>query len=325
MELKSAAAVLLICASTYSCMKEEIPVEAPDAGMVFSDTVGIGGDYRYQVYYSLRKGEQVGRNLKSQWDIGFECSNSGRTIILNSSKLMFAAKTSASEFDKITYTWVFLCTADGVTGHTDSMALKDWQEGNYIYVIDRGYDEGGIHQGFVKVLFVAAGEEDFTIHWCALEESVSKEVKITKNPAVNYTFYSFIGAGSQVSLEPPKETWDLLFTQYTESLNDEGVLVPYIVTGVQINRSATLAGRLEGLEFSSITRQEAALSELTANISQPGYLWKTYDFGDGLYRVDPSMIFIIQSSEGYYFKLRFTDFYNASGDKGYPRFEYQQL
>ena len=35
--------------------------------------------------------------------------------------------------------------------------------------------------------------------------------------------------------------------------------------------------------------------------------------------------FIIKNSIGLYFKLHFIDFYNDSGEKGYPKFALQQL
>jgi len=47
-------------------------------------------------------------------------------------------------------------------------------------------------------------------------------------------------------------------------------------------------------------------------------------FAKGFYEVFPKMIYIIQTPLGYY-KFHFVDFYNTSGDKGYPKFEYQKL
>ena len=50
-----------------------------------------------------------------------------------------------------------------------------------------------------------------------------------------------------------------------------------------------------------------------------------FDFETGKYSVDPSQNFIIKSTEGIYFKLHFNEFYNETGEKGYPKFEFQEL
>jgi hypothetical protein len=56
-----------------------------------------------------------------------------------------------------------------------------------------------------------------------------------------------------------------------------------------------------------------------------GYDWKYYDFETGSYTVDFSRSYIIRTRAGFYFKLRFAGFYNASGEKGYPVIEFQRL
>ena len=52
-----------------------------------------------------------------------------------------------------------------------------------------------------------------------------------------------------------------------------------------------------------------------------GYDWKEYDFDTGIYAIFPDHVFIVQDVEGYFYKLHFTDWYNAAGQRGNPRFE----
>ena len=54
-----------------------------------------------------------------------------------------------------------------------------------------------------------------------------------------------------------------------------------------------------------------------------GFDWKEFDGSN--YSITPNLTFIIETSSNRYFKLRFTDFYNSSGVKGYPTFEIQEL
>jgi hypothetical protein len=55
-----------------------------------------------------------------------------------------------------------------------------------------------------------------------------------------------------------------------------------------------------------------------------GFDWKSYVFNEG-YIVNPDITYIIKDSKNNYFKLRFIDFYNSNGEKGYPTFEVRKL
>ena len=56
-----------------------------------------------------------------------------------------------------------------------------------------------------------------------------------------------------------------------------------------------------------------------------GYDWNFFDFGTSSFIINSDLIYVIKNQNGYYFKLHFVDFYNDSGLKGYPKFEFQQL
>ena len=65
--------------------------------------------------------------------------------------------------------------------------------------------------------------------------------------------------------------------------------------------------------------------QLTDDLDEIGYDWKIFDFENGKYIIDVQRVFIVKSTEGFYYKLRFIDFYNQDGLKGYPKFEFQKL
>jgi hypothetical protein len=56
-----------------------------------------------------------------------------------------------------------------------------------------------------------------------------------------------------------------------------------------------------------------------------GYNWKSYDMNAGEYSINTNLNYILNDKDGRYFKLHFIDYYNSSGDKGYPKFEIQEL
>lgn len=78
------------------------------------------------------------------------------------------------------------------------------------------------------------------------------------------------------------------------------------------NTSQLLSGTAESIIFN-------------ANINNIGYSWKSYQFDVNKYVVDFEKIFIIKDQEGFYYKLRFIDFYDQGGNKGTPTFEFQRL
>ena len=56
-----------------------------------------------------------------------------------------------------------------------------------------------------------------------------------------------------------------------------------------------------------------------------GFDWKKYDIDKNLYTVDSRYNYIVKTKSDSYYKLRFLDFYSASGIKGSPKFEFLQL
>jgi len=196
---------------------------------------------------------------------------------------------------------------------------------NSVYIIDLGADEKGRHQGFYKIIFTTFDEGSFTFQFAELSEDIYVEFTIPKNDLLNFNFFSFGNSGEIKSLEPDKSTWDLLFTQYSELLYDGENLIPYLVTGVQINRFNTEAVLDESTEFNDIILKSTLQYDFTPDIDRPGYLWKKYNFDEGTYDIYPEKIYIIKSQNGQFYKLRFIDFYSSEGEGGHPKFEYQRL
>ena len=56
-----------------------------------------------------------------------------------------------------------------------------------------------------------------------------------------------------------------------------------------------------------------------------GYNWKIYNFDSQSYTVKTDITYIVKDISNRYFKMHFIDFYNDDGEKGYPKFEIQEL
>ena len=126
-----------------------------------------------------------------------------------------------------------------------------------------------------------------------------------------------------VDVEPPKESWDLVFTQYTHAFIDPPV--SYLVTGVLSNRYRVQVAVDRQKNYSEIAYGDIASYVFRVDLNVIGFDWKEYDFDTGSYTVFPEINYVIKDSEGRHYKLHFTDFYDDTGEKGTPKFELQEL
>lgn len=153
-----------------SCKKGELPVPKHDSGNVITSTVNMESNYKYQIYFDLKTNTVVGQNLKTAWDIAFEASPEGNRIRLNGSKAMYAFDTGETDFDAVTDTLGFAAgrSWDEPSGNLDSTAIGEWEGENHVYIIDRGYNENGVSQGFRKIVFESVDETSYKVKFAQL-------------------------------------------------------------------------------------------------------------------------------------------------------------
>lgn len=306
-----------------SCKKGELPVPKHDSGDVITSAVNMESNYRYQVYFDLKTNTVVGSNLKTAWDLAFDAEASGYHIKLNGSKSMYAYDTETTDFDAVTDTSGFGNgkSWDEPTGNLDSTAVGEWTGENHVYIIDRGYNENGVHQGFRKIVFESVNANEYQVKFAALNGSGLTELTIAKDDTYNFAFLSF-ESSSVVMIEPPKADWDLVFTQYTHIFYEPELTV-YLVTGCLLNHSGTRSVMDETNAFADIDFSFVSGYNFTSNVNTIGYDWK--EFNGSTYVVLSDKNYIIEDRDGLYYKLHFIDFYNSAGVKGNPKWEYQQL
>ena len=69
--------LLILILINFSCLKEEIPIEAHQPGDLTTNQIELGSDYRYQAYYDVATNSMVKKHLKTDWDLGFESNENG--------------------------------------------------------------------------------------------------------------------------------------------------------------------------------------------------------------------------------------------------------
>ena len=313
---------LLVIAGLISCEKDEIAINPHESGDATENAVEMFSDYRNQIYFDLETNKAVKANEKTEWDLAFECGADGSHIFINTAKSMFVAKaneTFASKTDTIGLEWKW----ETSNGHIDSTAFEGWALSD-LYVLDFGYSSDGTHQGFGKLKIIELTAIKWVIQYSDLTATSPLEITIQKDDLYNATFFSYLNGGKVVSIEPPKADWDICFTQYTY-IYYELDNTPYLVSGALLNRYLVEGSEDFKTDFIDITF-ENVLNNPTSYIRDIiGYDWKYFNFEAGKYSVNPVLNFILKSTEGFYYKLHFIDFYSETGDKGYPKFEFQKL
>lgn len=311
---------LIVFLVLSACRKDELPVNPPDKGSVITSSVSMSSNYKYQIYFDLSSHSNKGQHPKTDWDLGISTASGSNDIILNTSKMMFVAPISGLTFDQIQDTLGFasIKKTDEPRGLSTDLACF----GHQLFIVDKGMNEIGQHLGFFKLEILAQTQSTVTLK-CANLNGTSEETKtISKNSNYNYVFINWENSINEVMIEPAKNEWDLIFTQYTH-LFHEPEFTPYLVTGCLLNSTATFAIEVSNKSFESIDLSYAESQFYDYKRDAIGYDWK--EFNGTVYTVNSEKVFIIKDQEGFYYKLRFIDYYDELGIKGAPQFEHQRL
>ena len=134
-----------------SCEQAEIAIEKHSAGEINVTQINLEENYSQQVFYNLNDNAIVSENQKTEWDLGFESSEEGWRIIINSATFSQLAKISTTDFnsginiDTLNWTW------DNPKGINNGTAFGDYLDKEEVYVLDRGYNLDGTLRGYKKI------------------------------------------------------------------------------------------------------------------------------------------------------------------------------
>lgn len=307
-----------------NCQRKEEPVPKFERGNATTVQIDLFPNYKNQVWYSLAANKVVSTNLKTDWDIAFEASSEGWHIILNSSKSMRASKINVSDLATIKDTSGSTSQAkpDMPSGNLDSTAIGDWRNKEVCYIINRGYNENARFQGFWKLKIKSVSATSFTFEYGDVYGKAVFEGFVNKNDLYRFNAFSFTSK-QQVQIEPPKNTYDLCFTQFTTVFTEPSFQY-YQVTGV-LTAPGIEVLKIPHKEFSEISITDTTLGTFSKRADIIGHDWKSYDLETSVYTTYDKMGYILKDAKGFFYKLHFIDFYNDKGEKGYPVFEFVRL
>ena len=315
---------LVVALVFNSCLEEESPVERLMPGPVETVQVEMEFPYRLQVYYDCNTNTILKSNSRFDWDISFESSSEGYHVLANTAKSVFVAildsdnieeEVSVSDLD---WKW------DVESGHLDSTVMKDWRGEHPVYVLDLQYDLMGRHLGYKKIKLLAVSEESYRLQSANLDGSSLIEHLVEKEENLNFVHFTFSNGGERLLLEPMKDDWDLLFSNHYHKFSN--LPLPFVLTQVLINKeNGVLVAENSDSNFEELELRDTANYSFTNDWDEIGYDWKVRNNQDNSFAIDTDKSFLVKDTEGFFFKLRFVDFYNDNGEKGYPKFEIQKL
>jgi hypothetical protein len=331
--------LLTVLTGISGCEKEEGLYTAPDVPVgTQSATFAMGENYENQLWFEFST-QKTASNAFGLWDIGFSLSEKNN-IIINCGKHSAYTATfmENSQFrdvrfiDVSKHEWTF----DNPNGHPDSLSFSGWWESyqmgkakpkDRLYIINRGADSLGAKK-FIKLKMIGREGAAYHFQWGLLTDTVPHDVYINAKNDYNYAYYSF-STEQEVFNEPfTRDNWDMVITTYKQTVTEEslGTTMPYILRGVLTNPNKVKVVELNNLiDFNQISLSYAKALVFSNFLNEIGYDWKTWSLTANKYTVNQKKIFIILDAKGNYFKMRFVDFYNDKGEKGYPKIAWELL
>lgn len=321
------AGLLILCSMMLSSCFKEKPIKAP---VIITQSVyvaNMGDNYTQQLYFNLQTHQFVDSNSKYDYNMAFDCNPNTYNVWINGANLSLACRTGKTNFADVTM-------SDTLSGWHEELgsgvpannAIGVW--GTYpisnrqVYIINCGVDSMGKSLGFKKMQMGDFVSNSYQVTFCDMDNSNMHTVSVPKQSNKNLVFLSFNNGGVVHDFEPVNTQWDFLFTQYSVFFGPPNN-INYKVTGVLTNPNKTFAYFVDSTSnFDSIKRSNVVDSKFTTTLDNIGYDWKR--FNGVSYSTQSSYIFIIKSDDRY-FKLRFLDFNNPQGVKGYPKFQYFEL
>ena len=329
-------AVAFILTGLGGCFEEDkrVPPHVPGDEQLYTFKKSI---YTNQSFFDLGSNEILAENENSNWVLRFASRADEWHIGINSADFFAVYNSGTADIDSVVdrppaEDWVF----DKSSGEPDSTAFSGWVKfingdtiySNTIFLIGR-YDGIGYPAAWAaQFLSVSGTAYKFRLmDWPA---GSWKEYEVPKDPGFNYQYFQKAEEGILLQIEPDRDLWDLMFTQYGTILyTDDGIPTPYYVRGVLINPNRVEVSLDSVNSFEAITFDNLPECSFSKTGDFIGYDWKDVEVdvnsNTSVYMVNSDRIYIIRDTEGFYYKLRFISYYNELGEKGFPVFEHKRL
>ena len=327
--------IILLGSVLTSCFND-VP-SLPETNGITSNYDIYGNVTFFKIYENITI--EVSNQPIGRWDLAFQSALDGDIVLVNYNVSAKAVKTGEFDFSKVNKNaaenllgsnplleWPFDDPA--YSNIVDSTALNSWENGE-VYLVYRG-ERTVAQEAYYKIQFISKTADTYTFRYAHIESTEEKEFTITRNADFANIYFSF-EQNDIVTHEPPLSEWDYYLAPYYgwfETLT-AGVYSPYLQTGSMINNEG-------GVRISQVFDESILYEDINLSMAEGltftdwkgaiGSKWKlTPNPENPVYNMDPDKKYVLKLNDGNYYKMRFTNFYNQIGEKGYPTMEIKLL
>ena len=318
-------------------------------GGTISPEIG-GPNQPNQVYVDLSKNAQT-KVRRDSWDLGFYNGSYFR-VELNGSLYMATKALTETDITKVTRASVnsllnevavgtfadankeFIDHPTGDILKTAIAEIKDNDAENPVYLLNLGYAVGtstpaagsaaiaGDQRGWKKVRFLKKSDQ-YIIQYADLDDKTYQEKTISKNGTHNFTHFSFT-TNNTVSVEPEKLKWDINFTVFTNLIEGNGSYgySDFVVNNAKAGVKAYRVNVANGITYDNFSESNIDESKFDSDQRIIGDSWRQVTAPQSLFT---DRFYVIKDAENNYYKIKMLAFLNASGVRGYPKFEYKLI
>ena len=299
---------------------------------------GGGPDIPNQAFIDFSKMQQTTQD-KYSWDLGFSTEAGSHAVILNSpashmarplettditavsaaDTAGFAGAMVIPQFNPAVGAIAWVDAPDGDLSQTAFGEIAATADAATVFIIKR--DNGD----WQKVKVYQSGE-DYTVEYAAIDATDINTATISKDDAFNFTFFHF--ENGVVGFEPLKDSWDIMYGSFTESFNlgAPGLNIPYgFKDFIVLNRHNTRVAMVMTADMAYADFSSADINSLTFDdaIDALGESWRQGGGPTSAPSLHEDRFFVIEDSEGNYFKILFTRLTSPTGERGYPEFTFE--
>jgi hypothetical protein len=319
MEFKNQKIIAFIFACLLSaCGREELPVQYNRYQNAKTLSVDLGVDYSKVSGFSFKNEKSVYFPAFDAWNIVAGNREGDFFIELNSALLMQFAVTEHTDVSIPVSIDALFFRADLPQWHSDSLNFTQACLSGKVIILHLGFALDGRPKGYAKLQCTSnLNQVQFVLH-------SMQNVPIDSFSFLTSDTPKYYALDSKQYIDyPDLHQFDFIFTRYTHIFPDP--YMPYMVTGVLCANPGVRIAVDTVLDFSVLSLQDTAKYQWVNRRDGIGYDWKKYSFTTQTFEILDKRNYIINTSEGWYYKLRFLDFYDKAGNKGYITFEYQLL
>ncbi len=298
-----------------------------------------GPDFTQQAFVDLSKLSSSSVD-KDTWDLGFYSGN-GHHVIINSTAQVMARPLDKTDLANVTAEDTVGFASEMQIGFTATPPAVAWidepggdinktaiasissnEAENKIYIIKRT----GEGRNWKKVK-ITQTDDGYSIDYANIGEAEFETAEISKLESHNFAHFDL--DNEIADFEPNKDNWDMMYGTYTEKFPFGPDEIPYSFNDyIILNRHNTASAvvMIEGnTTYEDFNLQQTENLTFNSEINAIGSSWRRGGGPGSSPAVLDDRFFVLNDSQGNYYKVRFISMYDDDNERGFTSFEFEIL